>query len=1121
MLSYNSVAIMFILMLGTSSVKAQEAKVIDWSLWERYRKQVIHPAGAIKSEDLERARLNAQRYEWARTYIQRLCADADSAAKQINAAWLEQYIERTTPGCVGPCPACRAQGLPWHPNGQWSWTPSAPNQLTCSVCKTVFPNDSFPEEIVVQSTWDPDQKFSFVGGDTFRCFGYTHARPSLTGIIRARKVGYATSRAYTLALAYALTGDIRYARAAKAVLLRFAEVLPKYLVRAGYGYGEYADCDPHVAAAHIDDLPTDELVYPPNRPDRRLYAGYWAASRIGSSGMDGSWVRAVATTYDLTCMAVDNGTPLYSEEERLRIERDVLLEGAYLAACDPAINNKSVGNRCGAAMVGLVVGQPILVHFGLEGFIRTVEEWFLPDGGTSESPAYAMMTMNGVEDFGLMFRDYADPEGFASPEGNRYEHFNAYRDTRYGDCWQSLLWTLQGDLRHPPSADSYRTTSIGASHAELIAVAYPTDEHIAFLRELAGPALAGGSPQQAILYREPGLETQEVAPFVLPEVVFPFLAQGYLRTGAMGRDSLALLNASDWGGHHHLDSLDLYYWQAGRELLSDLGYLWDHPDAYQTRRTWAHNLVLLDGMDQRTQGRGGSFHLFSVTPTAKVMEASSTAYTTAEVYRRTCVLIDHGEAGSYLVDLFRVQGGHERQYVFHGPHNQWRLEGLELEQSQQTARLVPFAVRFHLGDLGEIFVDDVEVRPVLADGSEGDNLAPNPSLAEGKVDQPPPGWGMYLGDGSAEYKVATPGRTDGTCAHFRARKPSDEGKMNAALLIGESNGYQGQNALRGVMGGNYRVRFWMRGTAPKVTVGIVTWPHDATSAEDRKHTNFLTVTPTDEWVKYEGEIALPSGDLPLQNLREASGNQPWHITWTFEDDYEFAAFSPGHRGERVLVGDGWGQRDHRNTDRGATLPYLVRVSDGPQLDTFVTVFGGAPAGTLPVQGVRLLDLPEGTPADVVAVEVDTTRGADILVSALTPTTLTVRTSLGELTMSGCVAIVVGEQTTPLSATLVGGTNLRIGELALTASVPAYRGSVVAIGSAPGESWFELDAELPAECVGQTLFIQDGALRRAYPLRHLQGHRAYTKRKSVGFEARLGETWEVPVTISFSFAKQER
>ena len=513
-------------------------------------------------------------------------------------------IERTTPGCVGPCPACRARGLPWHPNGQWRWSSSRPDQITCSVCKTVFPNDQFPESIVVECTWGRGQKFTFIGGETFKCFGYRQARPSISGIIRARKVGHMAGMADTLALAYALTQDSRYARGVKAILLRFAEVFPEYLVRAGYGYGEYAGMDPHVAARRINSLPQDELVYPPNKPDRKIYTGYWSASRIGTSGMDGGFVVRVTLAYDLTCTAKTDQTPVYTAAERERIERDLLLESVYLAVCDPAINNKSVSNRAGAAIVGMCVGHPGLVHFGLDGFRRCVQEWFLPDGGTSESPAYALMTMNGIRAFPLAFRDYSDPPGYVDGDGGRIERFNACRDTRYGDCWQGLIWTLQGDLRFPPSADSYRTTSISASFAELIAVAYPTDEHLALLKERAGQDLAGGSERDAIFLRQPDLHERDVPPPRLPEVVFPFLAQGYVRTGPNGRRSLAMLNASDSGGHHHLDSLSLYYWKDGHELLSDLGYLWDHPDKYQTYRTLAHNLVLIDGRDQQRKDRG-------------------------------------------------------------------------------------------------------------------------------------------------------------------------------------------------------------------------------------------------------------------------------------------------------------------------------------------------------------------------------------------------------------------------------------------------------------------------------------------------------------------------------------
>ena len=108
----------------------------------------------------------------------------------------------------------------------------------------------------------------------------------------------------------------------------------------------------------------------------------------------------------------------------------------------------------------------------------------------------------------------------------------------------------------------------------------------------------------------------------------------------------------------------------------------DHPDTHQTRRTFAHNLVMIDDREQQTAGRGGSFHLFSVTPQIKVMEASSDAYGRGSRYRRTCVLVDHGQAGSYVVDIFRAGGGATRDYVFHGPDARYETKGMLFAPAQ-------------------------------------------------------------------------------------------------------------------------------------------------------------------------------------------------------------------------------------------------------------------------------------------------------------------------------------------------------------------------------------------------------------------------------------------------------
>lgn len=928
--------------------------VADWSDWEEYRHTVVHPATVIKPEDIVRAKQNAARYDWAKAYLERLVASANGHLSELSDAYIEQMIETTTPGTTGPCPACRAKGLPWHPNGQWSWSSARPDELQCTACRTTFPNEAFPETVEVESRWGKGQKITFVGGDTFVCFGYRQARPSLSSIIRARKLSHMTSIAETLALAYVLTDDPRYARGVRPILLRLADVFPEYLVRAGYGYGETAGMDPHLAARRINNLPEDELVYPPNKPDRRLYTGYWSATRIGTSGMDGGWVVSVTLAYDLTCTAQDGGTPIYSEEERKRIEHDLLLESAYLALCDPAINNKSVGNRAGAAVVGLCVGHPGLVHFGLEGFQRCVDEWFLPDGGTSESPAYAMMTMNGIAPFALALRDYSDPPGYQYPNGRRLDGFNACRDTRYGDCWQALIWTLQGDLHFPPSADSYRTTRISGSFAELLAAAYPTEQHLALLQETVGGDRSRSRSRDSLFLREPGLELRETAPLELPEVVFPFLAQGYLRTGDRGRDSLLLLNASDYGGHHHLDSLDLYYWKDGHELLSDLGYLWDHPDKYETYRTLAHNLVMIDGRDQQTRERGGRFHLFSVTPRMKVMEASSNAYGAESLYRRTCVLVDHGPAGSYVLDIFRARGGSRRDYVFHGPGKRFAVEGISLSPA---------------------------------------------SLA---IPDPP-------------------------------------GKSSNALT----------------------------------------------------------------------------------SLQEGKADAAWRVAWTLGGEYEFHALAPGLPDETVYVGEGWGQRDHRNTDRGSTLPYIVRRRTGAdQTDLFVSVFAGNPAGQRLVHELRLLPLEGGDPSADTAVAVSTTSGVDVFVSTLQPGLRRTTENRGvAVSTDGRVAgIFCDHEGTPHWACLLEGTHLQAGDRQLSLQRAVCRGDIIDVRSGGGESCFVVRGEWPEnDAVGQTLFAIDEHSRRAYPILAVQRDagqvRIFTKRAGRGFDACPAQRYELPLTAA--------
>lgn len=1002
--------------------------LMDWSPWERYRQTVSHPCGYINAQDLERARENIKRYDWAKEYARAIESRAQRYLDRFTPEFIETMIPATTPIRCWQCPACRDKGLPRHPGGSWSWSLDDPEHIKCRLCGTVFPNGEYPETIVLQAKWGRGQAFSFYGGETFKQWGYPFYRPSFSGRVRVYKVNWCESMANTFAMAYAHTGKPEYAEITRKVLLRFAKVYPNWLLVSNYG--EIADVDPHIAGLHIKDLPADELVYPPNKPDRALYAGYWAGCRAGGGGQEGYFTRSILEAYSLTYNArKTDGASLYSEEDRIKIERDLILESCVHLIGEKNINNKSVGNRIAVGMVGMALGHPGFVRFGLEGFYKTVDEWFLEDGCTPESPAYAMMSLNGIYKMGQAVRGYSDPPGYVDENGERIENLNLY-ETKYKLIWQRMFEGMQGNLRYPPYADSYRSTEIGARFAELLAANYPDNpQYLALLREYAGNNLGKGDRETALFFRDPGLQEKESLPLTFHDVFFPVLCLGQFRTGERGRESLTLLSATQYGGHHHSDSLNLYYWKAcpqakrrnGHELLTDLGYLWDHPMYRMTSRTFAHNTGMVDLQSQKTRGRDGKFHLFHTSDRVKVMEASSKAYDRADLYRRTVVLIDHNPHNSYIVDIFRLNADGSRDLVYHGPNSDYKIQGIDLEPGDIASKdkEIPFGLRFHVTGLhDEIYVDDVAI--TLEDGTQ---LAVNPSASEiDEKTEKPVGWNHYSGDGEAEWGAASPGRTDDHCAYLKVTK----GPVNQALIQGDTNGYTGLNALKMPAGKKGEVSFWIKGSAQGVNVGLVTWRGDPAHSGNRVHVDLCSVPVIDQWIHHSADFSVgPTVDL--ENVKSADSSGTWTAIWKIADDMQFSARHCGQPGELVYIGDGWGQRDHRNTDLGVTIPYIVRRHQPERgASVFCTLYEAhSPVEDALLKSVRRLPAPDGYGDSLIAVEIQTTLGADYLISQLEPAAVELDTPAGMLQTDARIAVASMRNGDLVFAAIAEGTTLSI------------------------------------------------------------------------------------------------
>lgn len=688
--------------------------------WQQWRDHVTRPASLYKAAFIENARNNFSQDTFSRQALNTLRNDV-RLVMGYGPEDIINMIPETTPTSTNWTPSpVSDRGFP---HGDWSWSPFSPDVIVERATGIVFPNDDYPEDIVLTArVGDHEQQLTFHRSKNWVFNGFPLAT-SFTGHIRARKVSYMANQVENLGLLYALTGDVAYAKQAKAILLRFAEVYPNYLVHSGYH--EFASIDALVASENILSLPEDELVIPPNQPNRQLHAGYWMAGRATGSGLEGNFLLPVTVAYDLVVNAQDeDGNPLFSEDERVLIERDLLLEGTKLLLPDNAINNKSVSARTAVAAVGAVVGDPELVRWGLDGLRRTLDEWFLEDGSTSESPAYGLMVMGTFWKLGEILYGYSDPEGYVDADGQRIDNLDIYRDPKYQAVWQNMYLSLLPNLRYPPIADSYTTSTMSEIMMLLMAVRFPEiPEFKSLLRTGFGNLFL------LTLYRDETFRMGSPGTVSFSDVLFPSWKLAYLRAGRGGRDATVILNVSDWGGHHHYDSLDLFYWKNGNELLSDLGYLWDNPQGHMTRRTVAHNVVVVDESDQRGVGRGGSIHLFHPLGRFKVTEGSSAAYGATSLYRRFVAQVEHPGENSYVFDVFRVEGGQTHDLVLHGPGIRYEPQGIEFESSNVALSRYQFTnVREGSGDnwrmrwragsnwLQTLAIDGGNEQVLLADG---------------------------------------------------------------------------------------------------------------------------------------------------------------------------------------------------------------------------------------------------------------------------------------------------------------------------------------------------------------------------------------------------------------------
>ncbi len=645
------------------------------------RSAPLHPTVCLTPADIRLAKTNIARFEWARE-------TADSIQRQAET-WLakpDDWFLRNVPsagacfayGFTG-CPIC---GTSWGTWGGVNASFDQPGRVICARGHTL------------PDAQHPDAGTGYVGDD--KRIHY------FVGSFNAWAVETLTFKAAdNLAYAYTLSGDERFAAKASLILDALAAIYPS--------------CD------------KGSWDYPSRPPSGRLNRPWYQVARVLVHYVD--QYDQIFASSSLDAPSVRPGLT-----RRQNIETNLLQNGAaycYARSQAGTLHNGEADYIRGALAVGACLGLPEYVRWAVDGpfgIYSMLDNNLDRDGQYFETSAlYAGHSRDLYLTFAeplLNYRGSAYPDGVNLYQHPKFRRFLQLMDSslncaghtpRFGDSGPDTSHIIPPPRPFDPDDYSalerlYARTEDPAAQSQLAALlAWLAEGDAAGTRAglrgskpsptAAVPWLANrdvergyarfGEKRWLLFHARPlPSATEPPAPELLQPLIgcalFGQKGIGILRQGTGPSAQALLLRFGPSLNHGHRDDLNLSYFARGYELTYDLGYGLGstHTQVGWARQTASHNLVVVDERSQGegTAGSGGSLHLLADLPGVKLIEASSESSYAAQavsLYRRTLVLIG-SPADGYALDLFRVKGGHQHDYLFHAMGEDAELAGVSL-----------------------------------------------------------------------------------------------------------------------------------------------------------------------------------------------------------------------------------------------------------------------------------------------------------------------------------------------------------------------------------------------------------------------------------------------------------
>ncbi|MBU0606912.1 MAG: heparinase II/III-family protein, partial [Armatimonadetes bacterium] len=486
-----------------------------------------------------------------------------------------------------------------------------------------------------------------------------------------------------LSQAYLITGDAKYAHKCALLLWQLATYYPDYQYEKQSSYGKEVD---------------------PSYKGRLLYHT-WETWTVETAALAYDAVfPALAGDTALQKLSGLDGTALakHLEDRMLRTMADDIIGGSHRIQGNWGMHQKA------ALLVALALdtkeGKPTsqqIVDWVLDnrtpsatytdtGFRDMLVNLLHRDGIPFESPSYNcgwMVDLAGIAD--LLIANGVD----------------LWQEPRLQSVYAAPIDMLANGQHTTPLGDSNNMFSGGLG----VSAPYQEQAYARLRRPEQAKAMVqcGGTTQFSHDLFRPYLGDEIIKQAeAMPEEVgvtsslLPGLGFLTLQAGKPGARFALSLYYGYYVGHIHFDLLNMDLYAYGWPMTPDLGYP-ETADTYDPRRfgflahTVVHNTVMVDAT--RSELGRGQLVAFHPGAFAQMAEVTDVAAYPGKVqdYRRTAFLIEADDEHAYTVDVFRVAGGKQHDWLVHGTEAEFS-SNLPLSEPRQEGTLagpdVPYGI---------------------------------------------------------------------------------------------------------------------------------------------------------------------------------------------------------------------------------------------------------------------------------------------------------------------------------------------------------------------------------------------------------------------------------------------